>query len=271
MLGEGIFVAAMLLLLTGDDEDKPGRAPGGGGTGGGGTGGDKPGRAPGGGGTKPPGGGPVGPGGTEPERPAFNLPSVLDDYPTDGAMYQVKQGDMLLGNSSQGGIAHRAIAQRVFVTLTNRGAAQGDALTRASQLAATHRGAYMQAIQGHPFNDQAYATYGYGPGAMPNPTTKRALRLLPMHAPNRERLANNTPAIRSIKVSTIQNGNQGTGTTAPGAPGGNLELLVLPPIDGAALVDNNTLVVDRKWMPPGLAGLGIIDRSNAPASIKWGA
>lgn len=227
--------------------------------------------------------GPVGPGGTEPTRPTTpgridpppkvppDLPSILDPYPTSGGAYQIVQGDMLLGNTQQGGIAHRAIAQDVFLLGQQRGMTNQAALQLASTIAAKARARYVSEIQGDWFNDRQYGTYGYGPNAMPSSITGRALRLLPIHADNRARMINGEQPIRSIKLSTPNNKGQGTGTKAPGAPGGNLELIVLPPYDVAKLVDLDVLQVDRNWHPKWLRDLGWIDMSNAPASTKWGA
>jgi hypothetical protein len=204
-----------------------------------------------------------------PPKAKPDLPGTLDDYPTAGALYKVTQGDTGLGKQ---GIAGKAVAQAAYSAAVADGMTHEEALGFASAARGLNISKYWAAIQGHLFNDRLYATYGYGPKAVPNPTTKRALRLLPMHADNLSLLAQGLAPQRSITLSTKANAGQGTGKTAPGAAGGNLELLFLPSIDTATLLatGGQVLVVGRD-MPKWLVDLGWLDRSGAPAGTKWGA
>lgn len=209
------------------------------------------------------------PGVVEPPRPG-DWPAVYKpNYPTPGAFYTVVPGDTFLGK----GIAFKALATAMYEGAREAGESHEQAIVLASSFAndEQRRIAYMRAIEGDAWNDHLYGTYGYGPSAMPNPVTKRAIRLLPQNADNAERLSLGLPPIRSVKLSTPNNAKQGTGTKAPGAPGGFYETLYLPAINAAHAYQTGQLLVSSDSMPAWVRDLGIIDRSGAPAGTKWGA
>ncbi len=269
-MGEAFLIALMLFALGGgDDDDVP--PPGDDDP-------NKPGRD-----LPPP------PGGDDPNKPGRDLPDVDDPdepppppratgeladirvtYPEAGRVYQVVSGDTGALSAANNGIAHRAIATTMYREAMRRGLSHADALGIASSSAQSHRTKYWLAIEGDAWNDRLYGTFGYGPQAMPNPATKRAIRLLPQNADNVARLAAKQAPIRSILLSTPNNAKQGTGKAAPGAPSGHFELLWLPAINVQAMWDGQ-LVVDISGPPQWVRALGVIDRSGAPAGTKWGA
>lgn len=205
-----------------------------------------------------------------PPPPNAPWPTIYNpQYPTPGSFYTIVSGDTFLGK----GIAFKALASAMYAAAKARGDSHEQALQRASTFANNeqHRVAYVRAIEGDATNDHLYGTYGYGPQALPNPTTKRAIRLLPQNADNAERIANGLAPIRSVKLSTPNNAKQGTGTKAPGAPGGHFETLWLPPINGDYAYDTGSLVVNTEGPPQWVRALGVDDRSSAPAGTKWGA
>ena len=236
---------------------------------------------------------PNGPGGEEPDGPYVFVPGVPEpqqpqqpqqpdqpppdapwpaifrpDYPTAGRFYKVVSGDTFLGKS----IAFKVLAGVMYKAARAAGDSHEVALDKASAFAnAQNRVAYTRAIEGDAWNDHNYGTFGYGPSAMPNPTTRRAIRLLPQNADNAARLAAGQRPIRSVLLSTPNNAGQGTGVKAPGAPGGHLEVLWLPDVDGAAAYATGQVVVDRSGPPAWVTSLGVDDRSGAPAGTKWGA
>lgn len=119
--------------------------------------------------------------------------------PTPGRMYQVRRGDILLGDSSRSivGRALRAAAAEVA-------ARQGiDAKAFADEIAgsASRRRAYADLILCSGSNDMVYGTYGYGDQAYVGPHG-RSIRMLKYHADNRSRAREGRPLLRNIAMLT---------------------------------------------------------------------
>lgn len=218
------------------------------------------------------------PDGPVPEPPAppsepENVDDIIDDYPTDGAFFQVSPGWIFSGVPSSGNgkrILYDAVAQRAFLVARD---AMGMNVDQARAWARTvanvqeNRAALMRGIMRDPWNDQLYATLGYSALASPDTCTKRAIRLLPQHANNAQRLRDGVAPIRSIRMGTPGGSN---GLAAQGAPSGNFELLWINPIDQEHLRLTKQVRVLMTGPPEFVRELGIFDMSGAPANTEWG-
>lgn len=213
------------------------------------------------------------------------------DYPTPGTLLQLRYGDRLLGNfspsntgSDEDGQALRSIA---FTTLLTAGfmaakefggLSDEDAREFARDVANdnNNRIEYVNLIQCSPLNDAVYATYGFGPKAWESPAG-RALRLLPYHFNNRDRLMLGLGFRRNMSLGVSADKNRGTSYGLdPGQR--NFAYIWLPKINLQLLWESGGLDVTTQgvtWAdgsngimpPPEVLAYGVED---IPESIAWG-
>lgn len=206
-----------------------------------------------------------------------DIDELVDDYPTDGKLFQVSSGYIFSGvpSASNGKrILYNAVAQRAFLVARDElGMSEAAASTWARDVARNqeNRAAMMRGIMREPWNDQLYGTFGYKSGvASPDACTKRAIRLLPQNADNVDRLRSNQAPIRSIQFGSPNAAGNGNAYAAPGAPTGHLELLWINPIDVDHLKATKQVRILMTGPPEWIRELGIENRSNAPAGTVWG-
>jgi hypothetical protein len=213
----------------------------------------------------------------EPELPDVgDVDAILDDYPTDNAFFKVSSGWIFSGvpsSSNPKRILYDAIAQRAFLVGRNTLGMNDDQARAYGKSVASqqsNRSALMSGIQREPWNDQLYGTYGYSSLAAPDACTGRAIRLLPQHADNAQRMRDGLAPIRSIQLRTPNDKKKGNGLAAPGAPKGNFEVIWINPIDAPHLAETGQVRVLMAGPPQWIKVRGIDDRSGAPANTKWG-
>lgn len=182
-----------------------------------------------------------------------------------GHLYQVKPGDSLLGED---GIIARAIYRATYEHALGAGLSDDVAQQRAFANAADpgNRMAYLHAIQCGGWNAALYGSKVFSSKAVPSPNGL-AIRALPYHAANYERIVSGLAPMRLLNVET------GNGT------GKALELLWLPPLVRAALLDMSRQIqvstsglvwqdgTSMMLPPPQIQALGM---ANVPANVQWG-
>lgn len=144
---------------------------------------------------------PVGPGPVIPPAP-IAVEELEDVYPTPGRFYQVRQGDFFNGTNPDHSIVYRALLSAGYLAAKNLGGFDDEAASAYARSVANNsaaRAIYRKMILCVPFNDENYSTYGYGPNAAVGPHG-RGIRLVPVHADNRARLADGLPAMRLITL-----------------------------------------------------------------------
>lgn len=178
-----------------------------------------------------------------PQNPA--MPDMVnpDGYPTAGTFYQVQQGDTMLG------IAKRALTEAAFTAARNQlGLDDAAALEFASDFATGARQyAFLKAITCESWNDATVTTYGYGAQAVAG-QAGRAVRLVPAHANNIQRLAQGMPAARRMHRGTP--GDKANGVRRSGT-GDELETLYIPAIDLAKIAEGKGLRLGGSKWPDG--------------------
>lgn len=213
------------------------------------------------------------------------------DYPTPGTLLQVRYGDRLLGTYSvenQGadaeGQALRSIAYTTLLTagfmaaqdhggLDDEGAAE---FAREVAYDGTNRVDYTQLIQCNPWVDALYTTFGFGSKAWESPAG-RALRFLPMHYDNRERLTQGLSPRRNVELGEPSDRGTGNGN-GQDSKERNFAYIWLPKINLKRLWESGGVEVttdDVSWSdgtngimpPPEVMDYGV---ENVPASVAWG-
>jgi len=199
-----------------------------------------------GGGLKPTGPGPgPGPGPTEPEKkdpPFTEIVTPPGEWPEPGQFYQVRGSD----NQSMLRISSRALFQAAYKAAQEVGGLdQQAAIQFANDFRSngTRQANFANDIQCESWNDAVYSTYGFGDKAQRAPSG-RAMRLLPQHADNLDRLRNGQRPRRRQrfgKETDRENGIRRTGS------GSKHELLYIPGIDLEVLWNEQRVELGGQW------------------------
>jgi len=199
---------------------------------------------------KPPGPGPgPGPGPTEPEKkePPFTeivTPEIpgKDGWPTPWKFYQVRGSD----NQSMLRIASRSLYKAAFEAAKQVGGlsdADADLFAEGFRSNGTRQANFVNDIQCESWNDAVYSTFGFGNKAQRAPSG-RAMRLLPQHADNLDRLRNGQRPHRRQrygKETDRENGIRRTGS------GSKHELLYIPGINLEVLWNEQRVELGGQW------------------------
>lgn len=183
--------------------------------------------------------GPVKPPKMEPTIPEITNP---DRYPSAGTFYEVQKDDIMLG------IAKRALTEAAFLAAKNNGEDDDSALAFSRAWATGSRQyAMLKAITCEAWNDATVTTYGYGDDAEPG-SSGRAIRLLPKHERNMQRLREGKPARRKMNRGLPSDRDEGIERTGSGF---SYETLYIPYIDLQAIQAGDGLVIGGKNWPDG--------------------
>lgn len=221
---------------------------------------------------------PVGP------DPVDISPWLNDDptWPLPGTFYQVEGGDIFLGENpgDSHSIVYSTLLSAAYHAAKTVGGVSDDEARDFAQSVAFDEGKrldYYTLILCSPWNDAVYGTYGYGDPIGPfDSPMNRAIRLLPIHADNFERISAGLAPWRNIQI-----GNAGTPGDGSGGPMDDnhksFELLWLPAINLEVLWSSNGEAITTEGMtwedgsnmlmpPPVVAVLGA---ENVPPGT-WG-
>jgi len=210
----------------------------------------------------------------EPEKDDERIPGIddiVDGYPTPGMFYQVQAGDFGLR------VAARALKTAAFLAARDRmGMTEADALDFASNWGgnAQRQYAYLDAITCESWNDTTVTTHGYGDQTRAAPSTRRAIRFLPQHANNLQRLRNGRAPQRRMNFGTPADKLNEVKRTGNGS---SFETLYLPGVNLKAIADGDGLKLGGgKWPdgsskrhpPEWVLNLGVRDKSGSMAKNK---
>lgn len=230
--------------------------------------------------------GPVAPVGPTPFEPGPGedppLPSIIAENPTPATYYRVRFGDTFLGND---GIAARLIFNAAIRAAQTHGGLDAQAAAAWAQSIADapeNRAMVTEFITCRaPTNDFLYGTHGYQKGvAIPSKKTWRAIRLLPRHADNLERLAAGQRVMRNIQFGDPSDPGSGDSQGAD-ASLQNLEQLWMPGLDLQRLWDTGGAEIriggtwadgsSKAYPPPWVLALhGDVLSADTPAPFVWG-
>ena len=195
---------------------------------------------------------PVGPDGFIPvptpdgPNPPFNdivtpdLPGT-DGWPEPGKFYQVRGND----NQSMLRIASRALYTGAYQAAKQVGGLSdedADAFADAFRSNATRQANFANDIQCESWNDAVYSTFGFGNKAQEAPSG-RAMRLLPQHANNLQRLRNEQRPQRRQRYG--KDGDQKTNKQS--GSGSKHELLYIPGLDLNVLWNVGVVQLGGEW------------------------
>lgn len=141
------------------------------------------------------------------EEPVFPpLPTIVDPYPTPGMFYVVQSGNTPYQ------VAYRALLTAGYLAAKQYGGDLSDSEVTAfaKQVASKVRNQvwYLDQIQCNGWNDFFYATYGYGSSSHAS-QHGRALRFLPWHADQLERIADGLSPLRTQRWGTPSDKRKG--------------------------------------------------------------
>ena len=239
---------------------------------------------------------PVGPrvpgGGFKPYEAPDHGPIALgefenpENYPEAGKFHQIEYGDMFFGTdlgSGPGPIAARALYSAAYQAAKEVGGkADDDAHLFARNVVkgtggAGRRVAYTDLIQCSGWNDFLYGTFGFGKKSHESPHG-RAIRLMPHHPDNRQRILSGLAPRRNILMRTPADKRSGLGGPESGDYSGSLEYLWLPGLNLRELWDSKRVTTEETvWddgssviqPPPIVADLGI-DYGEEPSVAAFG-
>lgn len=227
-------------------------------------------------------------------RSPIRLDSLISAsfYPRHGSFVQVCYGDRGLGTFHKGfeaadseGEALRSLAHTTLLTAGAQAARaarqdRNKALEFGRRVSSeSNRMTYWgEFVQFSLFNDTLYTTYGYQRGVnMPNPDG-RALRLLPLHCDNQQRLRAGLAPARNVELGTSDDVSEGILRWGRDSALTQSALLWLPEINLKVLweSDGETLTSEgMEWEdgsskmnpPPSIMSLGF---ENVPNGRAWG-
>lgn len=210
--------------------------------------------------------GPVAPVGPTFEPGEIDVDDWVKDYPTGGTFYQVRTGDILGGQNGTRSIAYRLLLTEAFLAAKNVGGLD-DATARSWARNVAQNGnrirTVIHLIQCSMINDMVYGTWGYGSQAVAGPHG-RAIRLVPQHANNLQRLRDGEPLARNIRMRFPANAGDSSGVGVdPDLR--SFELLYMPKLNEQILWDSGGLDLTTEGMewPNGT------DMGNWPPPWSW--
>jgi len=210
--------------------------------------------------------GPSGPGGIAPVPTPTGPNPPLDEivtpdlpgkngWPEPGKFYAVRGSD----NQSMLRIASRSLFNGAYQAAKQIGGLSdldAESFAESFRSNATRQANFVNDIQCESWNDAIYSTYGFGNKAQKSPSG-RAMRLLPQHAPNLQRLKNGQAPQRRQNYG--QKTDQANNKKRSGS-GSTHELLYIPGIDLDVLWNQNRVEVGGGTWPDGTS------KANPP---KW--
>lgn len=215
--------------------------------------------------------------GPPPSTDPTDVDDLIKDYPSPRSFYQVISGDTFTGND---GIATRLARSCLFLAAKKIGGLDDDAARAWASARDTwaRQAAVTRAIACVPVNDARFGTYAYTQGtAMPG-AQGRAIRLLPINGPDRQRYKTGEPPIRNVRI-----GKPGDPPSVSQGPIADqyrdFEFLWLPEFDLKQLWDSDgrTWVYGGSWSdgsptynpPPALYALGVLSYDDGDPP-PWG-
>lgn len=195
---------------------------------------------------------PPGPVAPVPQAPTEQpeVDDLIKSYPTGGHLYQVRSGDMFGGQNSTRSIAYRLLLTEAFLAAKNVGGLDDDdagAFARKVAKSGSRISQMITIIQCAWINDILYGTWGYGTKSVPGPHG-RAIRLLPQHPDNEQRLREGLPLARNIRLRTPANKGDGSGLATDPELRETWELLYMPKLNEEELWNSGGTDLTTKGM-----------------------